>query len=115
MSTARTWVALPLRAAATAVVVVAISVTLIAVGSPTPVAQKPNAATLVRGATEAAQLGAGQTIYIVNAHNNPNVVAELAAFNQKFGLPTCTTRAIATTAPQAKRRVDPSDDVQRLA
>jgi hypothetical protein len=50
-------------------------------------------------ATQAAQLGAGQTIYIVNAHNNPNVVAELAAFNQKFGLPTCTTRAIATTAP----------------
>ncbi|MCX7275242.1 MAG: putative Ig domain-containing protein [Burkholderiales bacterium] len=49
-------------------------------------------------AAQAAQLGAGQTIYIVNAYNNPNVVAELAAFNQKFGLPICTTRAIATTA-----------------
>ena len=45
-------------------------------------------------AAQAAQLGAGQTIYIVNAHHNPNVVAELAAFNQKFGLPTCITRAI---------------------
>ena len=32
--------------------------TLIAVGSPVPVAQKPKAATLVRGATAAAQLGA---------------------------------------------------------
>jgi hypothetical protein len=48
-------------------------------------------------ATQAAQLGAGQTIYIVNAKHNPNVAAELAAFNQKFGLPTCTTQAIATT------------------
>lgn len=49
-------------------------------------------------ATQAAQLGAGQTIYIVNAYHNPNVAAELAAFNQKFGLPACTTRAIAVNA-----------------
>ncbi|MBK6851371.1 MAG: S53 family peptidase [Burkholderiales bacterium] len=49
-------------------------------------------------ADQAAQLGAGQTIYIVDAHHNPNTAAELAAFNAKFGLPTCTTRSIATTA-----------------
>jgi hypothetical protein len=56
------------------------------------------------GAVQAAQLGAGQTIYIVNAMHNPNVVAELDAFNTKFGLPACTTRPIATTAalPLAK-------------
>jgi subtilase family serine protease len=47
--------------------------------------------------TQAAQLGAGQTIYIVDAHSDPNIVAELAAFNQKFGLPGCTTTGIATT------------------
>lgn len=47
---------------------------------------------------QAAQLGAGQTIYIVNAYNNPNVLQELAAFNQKFGLPQCAIRAIPTTA-----------------
>ena len=47
---------------------------------------------------QAAQLGAGQTIYIVNAHHNPNVVSELAAFNQKFGLPACTTRSVAVSA-----------------
>ena len=47
---------------------------------------------------QAAQLGAGQTIYIVDAMHDPNVVAELAAFNQKFGLPGCTTKAIATNA-----------------
>jgi len=46
----------------------------------------------------AAQLGAGQTIYIVNARHNPNVVAELAAFNAKFALPTCTTRTLAANA-----------------
>lgn len=49
-------------------------------------------------AAQAAQLGAGQTIYIVDAMHNPNVAAELAAFNSKFGLPTCTTKAIATNA-----------------
>jgi len=43
-------------------------------------------------ATQAAQLGAGQTIYIVDAMHDPNAAAELAAFNQKFGLPGCTTR-----------------------
>jgi len=46
----------------------------------------------------AAQLGAGQTLYIVNAKHDPNIVAELAAFNAKFGLPTCTTRTLAAGA-----------------
>ena len=46
----------------------------------------------------ASQLGAGQTIYIVDAMHDPNVAAELAAFNQKFGLPACSTKAIASTA-----------------
>ncbi|OYU98975.1 MAG: peptidase S53, partial [Burkholderiales bacterium PBB5] len=54
------------------------------------------AAGTVLSATQAAQLGAGQTIYIVNAQHNPNVAAELSAFNQKFGLPTCTSRTLAT-------------------
>lgn len=49
-------------------------------------------------ATQAAQLGAGQTIYIVDAMHNPNVAAELSAFNTKFGLPACATKTIATTA-----------------
>ena len=49
-------------------------------------------------AAQAAQMGAGQTIYIVDAQHDPNAVAELAAFNSKFGLPACTTKAIAMTA-----------------
>lgn len=47
---------------------------------------------------QAAQLGAGQTIYIVDAMHDPNAAAELAAFNQKFGLPACTSKTIATSS-----------------
>jgi subtilase family serine protease len=49
------------------------------------------------GATPA-QLGAGQTIYIVNAQHDPNIAAELTAFNSKFGLPACTSRTLAANA-----------------
>lgn len=49
-------------------------------------------------AEQAAQMGAGQTIYILAAQGNPQVAAELAAFNKKFGLPACATRAIAVQA-----------------
>jgi subtilase family serine protease len=49
-------------------------------------------------ATQAAQMGAGQTIYIVDAQHDPNAAAELAAFNQKFGLPACTSKPIAVAA-----------------
>ncbi len=47
---------------------------------------------------QAAQMGAGQTIYVVDANNDPNVVAELANFDSKFGLPGCTVTPIATSA-----------------
>ncbi|GKS90690.1 peptidase S53 [Acidovorax sp. SUPP2539] len=50
-------------------------------------------------AQQAAQMGAGQTIYIVAARHNPNAAAELATFNQKFGLPACTAKVLpASTA-----------------
>jgi hypothetical protein len=48
-------------------------------------------------AAQAAQMGAGQTIYIVDAMHDPNVAAELAAFNQTFGLPACATKTIGIT------------------
>lgn len=56
------------------------------------------ASTSTLTAAQAADLGAGQTIYIIGAQHNPNIAAELAAFNQKFGLPTCTTKTIAANA-----------------
>ncbi|WP_322042173.1 S53 family peptidase [Paraburkholderia sp. J67] len=49
-------------------------------------------------ATQLAQMGAGQTLYIVDAMSDPNIAAELAAFNQKFGLPACATTAISPSA-----------------
>ena len=44
-----------------------------------------------------ANYGAGQTIYIVAAKHNPNVVSELQAFSRQFNLPSCTTISISTT------------------
>ena len=41
-----------------------------------------------------AELGAGQTIYIIGAYHGPNTVDDLARFNSRFGLPACTTLRI---------------------
>ncbi|MBN3781027.1 peptidase S53 [Burkholderia sp. Ac-20345] len=49
-------------------------------------------------ASEAAQMGAGQTIYVIDARDDPNIAAELATFSQKFGLPPCTTTTIPASA-----------------
>jgi subtilase family serine protease len=35
--------------------------------------------------------GAGQTIGIVDAYDDPNIEADLAVFGKQFGLPSCTT------------------------
>ena len=63
-----------------------------------PALPRPTALSLTPA--QASQFGAGQTIYIIVAHHNPNVVAELAAFNSKFGLPACKTKVIATGVSQ---------------
>lgn len=49
-------------------------------------------------AAQAAALGAGQTIYIVDAYHDATALSDLNAFSTRFGLPTCTNVAIATTA-----------------
>jgi len=46
----------------------------------------------------AAQLGAGQTIYIVDAYHDATALSDLNLFSAKFGLPTCTNVAIPATA-----------------
>lgn len=48
--------------------------------------------------------GSGQTIVIVGAFHNATLVSDLAAFNARFGLPTCSAVSLATTAalPLAK-------------
>lgn len=45
-------------------------------------------------ATSAAQLGAGQTIYVVDAYHNPNALQDLNAFSEKFGLPSCSSTVV---------------------
>jgi subtilase family serine protease len=35
--------------------------------------------------------GEGQTVYIVDAYNDPNAEADLAVYRSQFGLPPCTT------------------------
>jgi subtilase family serine protease len=45
---------------------------------------------------QGADLGAGQTMYLIDAHHDPNAAAELAAFNAAFGLPSCTAAEIPT-------------------
>jgi len=42
--------------------------------------------------------GSGQTIYLVNAYHNPNIANDLAVFNQKFGLSTCTSLSLPATS-----------------
>ncbi|HEX7687410.1 MAG TPA: S53 family peptidase [Burkholderiaceae bacterium] len=49
-------------------------------------------------AAQAATLGAGQTIYIIDAYHDASALTDLNVFSTKFGLPTCTQTAIATTA-----------------
>jgi subtilase family serine protease len=48
-------------------------------------------------ASQATKYGAGQTIYIVDAMHDPNIAAELNAFNTAFGLPACTTSVLTPT------------------
>lgn len=49
-------------------------------------------------ASAAASFGSGQTVYIVDAYSYPNVTSDLATFDRQFGLPACSTLAIAPTA-----------------
>jgi subtilase family serine protease len=63
-------------------------------------------------AADMAKMGAGQTIYIVDAFHDPNVVSELAAFNQRFGLPACTTVPISTSATLPLPVAKPADGCQ---
>jgi subtilase family serine protease len=46
----------------------------------------------------AATLGAGQTIYLVDAYHDATALSDLNAFSVRFGLPTCTNVAISATA-----------------
>lgn len=46
---------------------------------------------------QAAALGAGQTIYVIDAFHDPYIAQELAAFNTRFGLPACSVTVLGPT------------------
>ena len=46
---------------------------------------------------QAAALGAGQTIYLIDAFHDPYIAQELAAFNTRFGLPACSVTVLGPT------------------
>ena len=50
-------------------------------------------------AAQRADLGAGQTIYIVGAYAGANIVKDLNTFSTRFGLPTCTQVAVPVQTP----------------
>jgi subtilase family serine protease len=51
-------------------------------------------------ASDLAALGAGQTIYLIDAYDHPNAVADLNTFSGRFGLPNCAPMpASAVSAP----------------
>jgi len=52
-------------------------------------------------AAQKAELGAGQTIYLVDAYHDATALSDLNAFSTKFGLPTCTHVAITSNAKLA--------------
>lgn len=57
-----------------------------------------SAAGVVSTAAARAALGAGQTIYLVDAYHNPNAFADLNNYSARLNLPTCTNVAISPTA-----------------
>ena len=44
-------------------------------------------------------LGAGQTIYLIDANDNPNAFSDLNTFSRQFGLPACSNLAITAATP----------------
>jgi subtilase family serine protease len=49
-------------------------------------------------ATDSAALGAGQTIYAIDAYDHPNAFSDLTKFSAKFGLPACTNVALTASS-----------------
>jgi subtilase family serine protease len=59
--------------------------------STSPTGLSPATIKSVYGYTTSSTAGAGKTIAIVDAYNDPNAESDLATFSSQFGLPACTT------------------------
>jgi subtilase family serine protease len=62
-----------------------------ATGSASPVGYTPSDLQSAYRFPTGKNAGAGQTVAIVDAYDNPNVEADLAVYRAQFGLPPCTT------------------------
>lgn len=60
-------------------------------GSPTPIGLPPARIKSAYGWPTRLTVGAGQTIAIVDAHDNPVIESDLAVFDHQYQLPECTT------------------------
>ncbi len=60
-------------------------------GSPTPFGLSPAQIKAAYSWPTKLTAGSGQTIAIVDAHDNPAVESDLAVFDRQYGLPDCTT------------------------
>lgn len=56
-----------------------------------PIGLAPAQVTHFYGIDQLANQGAGQTIAIIDAYDDPNIASDLAVFSTTFGLPPCTT------------------------
>ena len=56
-----------------------------------PAGLNPSQIISAYGFSSSSTAGAGQTIAIVDAYNDPNAESDLGVFSQAFGLPPCTT------------------------
>src|SRR5438874_7576884 len=61
------------------------------VTSTTPRGKTPSQMRTAYGFSSISNRGAGQTIAIIDAFDDPNVEKDLATFDTRFGLPSCTT------------------------
>jgi subtilase family serine protease len=59
--------------------------------SATPTGITPAQMTVAYGLNLVPNQGAGQTVGIVDAYDDPNIEADLGVFSAQFGLPACTT------------------------
>jgi subtilase family serine protease len=59
--------------------------------SSSPTGVSPATMKSVYGFSTSATAGAGKTVAIVDAYDDPNIASDLAVFSSQFGLPACTT------------------------
>jgi hypothetical protein len=59
--------------------------------------------------------GAGQTIAIVDAYNDPNIVSDLATFSTQFGLPTANLKVVSQTGSTTKLPTTSADWALEIA